>query len=98
MAKKADNRWYPQREHFDTHEAWDAHIQTLKQVYKMQDQLANHVEQLKKITSNIGQMQQQSPPGGALNTVIGGFALRPSNPTNGQRLTFNATTQQIEWQ
>lgn len=91
----ADN-YYPDRSHFKTFEEWDAHVQTLNVVYDQKAKLEKVVEDLKKVTtahqSNVGQ-----PAGGPLNTTIGGFALTPGQPANGQTIRYNSSTGQFEF-
>jgi hypothetical protein len=92
------NDYFPPREHFPTEDQWNAHVNTLKQLYAIRDLTQQHMKDIKALTSNIRQIQQQPAPGGPGNTLIGGLALTPSQPTNGQKLTFNSKTGQIEWQ
>jgi hypothetical protein len=91
------NDYFPPREHFPTEDQWQAHVQTLKQVYAIRDLVQKHARDIQAATSNIRQIQQQPAPGGPGNTLIGGLALQPSQPTDGQVLKFSAKSGQIVW-
>lgn len=90
-------KYYPAQSAFKTFEEWYAHVQTYNAVYEMQDKLVSvqqtldkHTQDIKSNTSNIGRA--------AVTTNIGGITIKPSIPTAGQKLTYNATTGQVEWQ
>lgn len=91
------NNWYPDRSNFATHEAWDAHVQTLNIIYEQKAKLEKAITDLKAVTTTVHKSNVGQPAGGALNTRIGGFLLAPGQPTNGQTLRYNSSTGQFEF-
>lgn len=90
------NKWYPARSEFSTHQQWNAHVQTLNQLYETQDQLTAVKASLdlahaaiQQNTSNIRQAN--------IGTNINGIIIKKAIPTAGQTLKFNASTGQAEW-
>jgi ABC-type Fe3+-citrate transport system substrate-binding protein len=90
-------RYYPPRSDFQTHEQWDAHIKTYQMVYDLQDQLAAAQKKLaqheKDIAANASNIGRQ-----AVVSNINGISISKQIAQNGQKLTYNSVTGQIEWQ
>ena len=89
------DRWYPKREHFQSHEQWNAHREAFNKIYQLQDQLDRRHKELDGKISSLGKAQM---PNGPSNTKIQGLNVGGTPPQNGQKLTYNAATGQIEWQ
>lgn len=90
------NPWYPDRSHFRNHEEWDAHVQTLNIVYRQKAELEKTIENLKKVTAAVQQSNVgQSQTGGPITTSIGGFALQPGQPANGDTIRYSSAAGQF---
>jgi len=99
MATKQPSRWYPDRSVFDKYEAWDAHRKALDQIYDLQGQVRSLMQQN---GSNAKETKaKKGPPvegaGSPKETYIAGVLVKPALPKDGQRLTYKASSGQIEW-
>lgn len=66
-------------------------------VYSLQNELQSTKGQLADMTSKHAALSQQVANGPS-TTKIAGLNVIGVPPTNGQQLTYNAATGQIEWQ
>lgn len=95
MKQLADaQRWYP---HFDDHATHEAFRVAFDHLYALHDQVQAVHSQLKG-TTPTGDGAKPASAGGPSTTKIAGFRVHGVPPTNGQKLTFNSATQEIEWQ
>ena len=87
-------RYYPVVSDFPSHEQWNAHVQTLNQIYSLHDRMDAMEAKGKAGT------QEKPPefPNGASNTKIAGLNVAGSPTANAQKLTYNSKTGQLEWQ
>ena len=89
------NRHYPSRQitgplHDDFRILYD-------HVYSLTDRLAASEKQLSEMKKAHGTLAQQVA-GGPSTTKIAGLNVEAVVPEDGQQLTYNAATGQIEWQ
>lgn len=97
MSDQSNDRFFPNRNDFKTHEQWDAHVQAYTHIYDLQDKMTAALAQLEQHTKDI----QLNTSNIRLNRAVDnihGLSIKNSIPTNGQKLTFNSVTGQVEWQ
>jgi hypothetical protein len=91
MAEPAQqNRYYPSKQ--KTGDLHDDFRLLFDHVYKLQDRMAA-MTKAQGAAAPAGEDQ-----GGPSTTKIAGLYVKGVVPQNGQKLTYNATTGQIEWQ
>jgi hypothetical protein len=89
------NRYYPSKQktgdlHDDFRMLYD-HVYSLQASHAaLQGQLADMTDKHDKLSKQVAN--------GPSTTKIAGLYVKGVVPTNGQKLTYNATTGQIEWQ
>lgn len=94
----ANNRWYPSPSESGSHDAWNIHTQILNHVYATQDRLDKLGAQAKGEAAAPSAAPPATSPGSPSHTQIAGLTVAGTVPQNGQKLTYNASTGQIEWQ
>lgn len=84
-------RWYP---HFEDHATHEAFRQAFDHIYALQDKM----QQQQAAAGPPQGASTGDSAGGPSTTKIAGLRVHAVPPTNGQKLTFNAATGEIEWQ
>jgi hypothetical protein len=72
---------------------FDAHKQTLDLLHDARAQIETMNQQITDLKKSV----PGSLPQGATTTQIGGIFLKASVPTDGQKLTYVAADNQVEW-
>jgi hypothetical protein len=90
----AQNPYYPSK--FKTKELHDDFRRLFDHVYSLQSQLAETNGKLADMTRQHGELAQQVANGPS-TTKIQGLNVRAVTPQNGQKLTYNSATGDIEW-
>lgn len=89
MSQANVDRWYP---HFDDHPTREAFRVAFDHIYALHDKMQAE-------TAGGSEKATKEPdPGGPSTTKIGGLYVTATPPANGQKLTYNSATGQIEWQ
>jgi len=94
----SEQRWYPTVEEAGGHAQHNVHKQVLDKVYGLTDRLDKLDAQHPGATAKPSPAPPASGPGSPSHTKIAGLNVIGTPPQNGQKLTFNSSTGQIEWQ
>ena len=95
MTKPASDRWYPDRSVFHSEQAYNAHTQALDLIYGLRDEVRGMKRQSPEKTKEKGVPKEG--PGSFKETYLAGILVKPSVPSNGQSLKYNAATGQFEF-
>jgi hypothetical protein len=97
MAKvdPSQNAYYPSRQKVG--ELHDDFRQLFDHVYSLQRQNAEMTKRMGELEKSHNGLSKQVAQGPS-NTKIMGLNVKAVQPTNGQQLTYNAATGDIEWQ
>jgi hypothetical protein len=87
---KATNRYFPNPDHYSSHQQWDDVRKLYEHVYNAQDEAAK--AKPAPVAPTNGDISRTGPS----NTQIAGLNV-VGTPTNGQTLKFNSLTGQLEW-
>lgn len=85
-----DSKYYPSRSDYQSHQQWQDMVNLHTQVYGLQDAA-------KTPAPAPTQAKEPPAPQGPTNSTVVGLPVSGSPTANGQKLTWNSTTNQLEW-